>query len=220
MAHVLITGSNRGIGLELARQYQARGDHVIAVCRSSSPELQELDVHIIEGVDVTDDDSVEALNASLGDVQLDLLINNAGLLQRVTLDSLDFDSIRKQFEVNSLGPLRVTAALLPHLGSGAKVAIITSRMGSITDNTSGSHYGYRMSKAAVNMAAKSLSVDLEPRGIPVCVLHPGWVQTDMGGPNALITVETSASGLIERIDALSLETTGGFWHTSGERLSW
>lgn len=220
MATALITGANRGIGLELTRQLKARGDEVIAACRKASPELKELGVEIVEGVDVTDGASLDGLADKLGDRRLDILINNAGVLERTSLDDLQLDAIRKQFEVNSLGPLRTVAALRGKLGEGSKVAIITSRMGSIEDNDSGSSYGYRMSKAAVNMAGKSLAIDLEDQGVAVALLHPGWVKTDMTGGQGLIDASTSASGLLARIDELSLETSGGFWHQNGERLPW
>jgi NAD(P)-dependent dehydrogenase (short-subunit alcohol dehydrogenase family) len=220
VARVLVTGSNRGIGLAMVRQLVARGDDVIAACRRSSEELSGLGVQVEEGVDVTDDAAVAALAARLNGTRIDILINNAGLLQSTPLDALDFDSIRRQHEINALGPLRVTAALLPNLSRGSKVAIITSRMGSIADNTSGGSYGYRMSKAAVNMAGRSLALDLAPRGVSVVLLHPGYVRTAMTGNNGLIDAEESAAGLLARIDEQTLEETGRFVHMSGERLPW
>jgi NAD(P)-dependent dehydrogenase (short-subunit alcohol dehydrogenase family) len=220
MANVLITGANRGIGLELTRQLHGRGDTVLAACRTSSAALNELGVKVIEGVDVTSDESIAELAHQVAGTRLDLLINNSGVLTRESLDDLDFDRIRHQLEVNSLGPLRVTARLRNLLGRGAKVVIITSRMGSIEDNTSGGRYGYRMSKAAVNIAGKSLAVDLRDEGIAVAILHPGYVRTDMTGHEGLIDPPESAAGLIARIDELTLETSGGFWHANGERLPW
>lgn len=220
MATVLITGANRGIGLELCRQLKARGDQVIAACRTPSPELEALGVRVEPGVDVSSDQAVAALDERLGDTELDVLINNAGVLTRETLDDLDFDRIRRQLEINSLGPLRVTAALRHRLGSGAKVIIITSRMGSIGDNTSGSRYGYRMSKAAVNMAGVSLAHDLAPSGVAVAILHPGSVRTDMTGHHALIDPPESVAGLLARIDELTMENSGSFWHANGDRLPW
>ena len=171
-------------------------------------------------MDVSDADSVASFAARLGDSAIDLLINNAGILTSETLDDLDFERIRRQLEVNSLGPLRVTAALLPRLHKGSKVAIITSRMGSIADNTSGSRYGYRMSKAAVNAAGKSLSVDLAPKGIAVAILHPGFVRTGMTGNMGNVDAAESAGDLLARIDALTLETSGTFWHAKGDVLPW
>jgi NAD(P)-dependent dehydrogenase (short-subunit alcohol dehydrogenase family) len=220
MATICITGANRGIGLELARQFKDRGDHVIAACRGPSDEIDNLDVEVIEGVDVTDDGSVRELTEALGDRTVDVLVNCAGILSDESLSDLDFDRIRCQFEVNSLGPLRVTAALRGNLARGSKVAIITSRMGSIEDNTSGGRYGYRMSKTAVNMVGRSLAQDLREEGVAVVILHPGFVRTDMTGNQGLIDPPESAAGLIARIDELTLETTGTFRHTNGEELPW
>ena len=160
MGTVVVTGANRGIGLEFCRQLKERGEQVIALCRSSSEALDALGVRVVTGVDVSDQASLDTFAASLGDEKIDILINNAGILKRETLEEMDYDTIFKQFEVNSVGPLRVTHTLLPHLSEGAKVALVTSRMGSIADNTSGSRYGYRMSKAALNMAGVSLAHDL------------------------------------------------------------
>jgi len=150
---------------------------------------------------------------------LDRLVNNAGILERNTLDNFNSESIERQFRVNAVAPLRVTTALLPNLESGSRVFIITSRMGSVEDNSSGGSYGYRMSKAAVNMAGKSLSVDLQEQGIAVILLHPGWVSTEMTGQTG-IPAEQSAAGLIERMDSLGIEQTGTFWHQEGYELPW
>jgi NAD(P)-dependent dehydrogenase (short-subunit alcohol dehydrogenase family) len=220
MSTVLITGASRGIGLEFCRQLAARGDTVIATCREPSPALSALSVEVIAGVDVADEASVAALADRVAGRAIDVLINNAGVLVPTGLSELDFDIIRRQFEINSLGPLRVTAALRGNLSSGGRVAIITSRMGSITDNTSGGHYGYRMSKAAVNMAGKSLALDLADSGVAVVLLHPGWVRTDMTAHNGLIDTDESVAGMLARIDGLTLAQSGTFWHTSGEALSW
>lgn len=220
MTTALVTGANRGIGLELCRQLAARGAQVIAVCRRSSPELDQLGVRVEQGVDVADPGSIDELARRLDGARLDLLVNNAGVLGHEGLDHLDFDAIQRQFEVNALGPLRVTAALLPLLSKGAKVAIVSSRMGSIADNTSGGSYGYRMSKAAVNAAGRSLAHDLAMRGIALVILHPGFVRTGMTGHNGLVDPPDSARGLIERIDELGVETTGRFMHMNGEELPW
>jgi NAD(P)-dependent dehydrogenase (short-subunit alcohol dehydrogenase family) len=220
MSTVVITGANRGIGLELARQFKKRGDQVVAACRKSSEELTKLGGEIVEGVDVADDASVGQLASSLKGRTIDVLVNCAGILSDESLGDLDFDRIRKQFEINSLGPLRVTAALKENLGQGSKVAIVTSRMGSIEDNTSGGRYGYRMSKAAVNMAGRSLANDLKDDGVAVAILHPGFVRTEMTGHQGLIDPPESAAGLIARIDEVTLETTGTFWHTNGEVIPW
>lgn len=220
MASVCITGANRGIGLELVRQYAERGDEVIAVCRSGSAELEKDGAQVLTGIDVTDSGTTTQLAEKLAGRRIDVLINNAGILSNESLDDLDFDRMRRQFEVNSLGPLRVTAALRGNLGRGSKVAIITSRMGSIEDNTSGGRYGYRMSKAAVNMAGRSLARDLEKDGVAVAVLHPGFVRTEMTDHQGLVDAPDSAAGLMARIDQLSLETSGSFWHANGEGLPW
>lgn len=216
----VITGANRGIGLELCRALKTQGWHVVGACRASSAALDELDVEVVDGVDVGVDDGVATLAKALEGKSVDLLINCAGILQSNSLDSLDFASMRAQFEINSLGPLRVTSALLPNLSDGSKVALITSRMGSVSDNTSGGQYGYRMSKCALNIAGASLAVDLRPKGIAVALLHPGFVRTEMTGGNGLIDAPESAAGLLARIDALNLANSGGFWHTNGEELSW
>jgi NAD(P)-dependent dehydrogenase (short-subunit alcohol dehydrogenase family) len=221
MATYLVTGTNRGIGYEYCRQLQARGDSVIAICRSASEELKQLGVRVEEKIDITSDASVTDLRDRLGDTAIDGLINNAGIVKRVTLEDLDFDSIREQFEVNALGALRVTHALLPNLKADSKIVLMTSRMGSIADNTSGSSYGYRMSKVALSMAGKSLAHDLKPRGIAVAILHPGLVQTRMTNfTSGGITPEESVKGLLARIDQLTLENTGTFWHANGEVLPW
>jgi NAD(P)-dependent dehydrogenase (short-subunit alcohol dehydrogenase family) len=221
MAICLVTGANRGIGYAYCQQLQARGDRAIAVCRNASEELKQLGVQVEEGIDIRSDASVAELRHRLGDTAIDVLFNNAGIAQRVTLSDLNFDSIREQFEVNALGALRVTHALLPLLKSGSKIGLVTSRMGSIADNTSGSSYGYRMSKVALSMAGKSLAHDLQSRGIAVAILHPGLVQTDMTNfASGGITPEVSAQGLMARMDALTLENTGTFWHANGEVLPW
>lgn len=219
MATILITGANRGIGLETANQLKARGDTVIAACRQGTPELEALGIEVIEGVDVTSDESVGRLAGALRGRTLDWLVNNAGVLERTSLDKLDFGAMERQFRVNALGPLRVTAALRGNLVRGSKVFIVTSRMGSIDDNTSGGSYGYRMSKAAVNIAGKSLSVDLLDEGIAVFLLHPGWVATDMTQGTG-IAAEESAAGLVRTMDRLGIEQSGTFWHQEGYELPW
>ncbi|MBW1756366.1 MAG: SDR family oxidoreductase [Deltaproteobacteria bacterium] len=219
MATVLITGANRGIGLELCRQLSERGDKVIALCRKPSPELEALGVRLFGGVDVTDRAALEAASQGLGDTTVDVLINNAGILESDTFDSLDFDQIRRHFEVNTLGALLVTSIMQSHLVRGSKIIIMTSRMGSIDDNGSGSYYAYRMSKAALNMAGVNLAHDFRGKGIAVAILHPGMVATEMTGRHG-IPVSESAEGLVARIDQLQLGDSGSFWHANGERLPW
>jgi NAD(P)-dependent dehydrogenase (short-subunit alcohol dehydrogenase family) len=220
---VLVTGSSRGIGLELCKQLNERGDRVIATCRQSTDALAALDVEVLENVDVSDPKSLTLLSARLKERKIDWLINNAGVLQSFSLDDLDMSCIanfKKMFDVNSLGPLLATKLLLKHLGSGSKVGLITSRMGSIADNDSGGSYGYRMSKAAANAAGKSLAIDLKSQGIAVGILHPGYVRTDMTGHIGLMDADESVIGLIKRMDNLNRTNTGSFWHTNGDLLSW
>lgn len=223
MKTILVTGANRGIGLALTRAFRARGDAVIAVCRRSSDALEATGAQVEPGIDVTDGDALDALARRLSDVRIDTLVLNAGVLERESLGDIDeagFDSMRRQFEVNALGPLRVAQALLDNLADGAKVGIVTSRMGSVADNGSGGRYGYRASKAAVNAIGKSLAVDLQPRGIAVFLLHPGYVATDMVGGTGDVSPEQAAAQLVERIDGLTLEQTGTFWHANGSPLPW
>ncbi len=217
---VLITGANRGIGLSLVKEYLGKGDSVIGVCRRSSSELEATGAQVIDGVDVSKPEDMKTLLSKLGDKKLDVLINNAGILRSSSLNDLNYDDIMAQFEVNAVGPIRVASALLKNLGEGSKVALITSRMGSVEDNSSGGAYGYRMSKSALNAAGKSLSIDLKPKGIAVALLHPGWVNTEMVNFNGQIEPEESAKGLVARIDELNLDNSGGFWHTNGEMLPW
>ena len=221
MATYLVTGANRGIGLEYARQLQARGDQVIAVCRTASPELEALGVPIEAGIDLASEAAIAELATRLQGVPLDGLILNAGILESMGLEDLDAEAIRRQFEVNALAPLLLVRALLEQLPRGAKVALMTSRMGSIDDNSSGGSYGYRMSKVALNIAGKSLAIDLQPRGIAVAILHPGLVRTRMIAFNPQgISPAESVRGLLARIDALTLETSGTFWHANGQVLPW
>ncbi len=220
MSTIFITGANRGIGLEYCRQYKNSGNTVIAVCRSPSSELLELGVDIIEGIDVSDASSVEKLAEQLQGKQIDIAINNAGVMLNETLDDLDLDGIQQQFAVNTLGPLLVTKALLPVMASPSKLILITSRMGSIADNTSGGYYGYRMSKAALNIAGKSLACELKDKGIAVGILHPGFVKTDMTNHSGNITPSEAVEGLIKRTEELTLDNSGTFWHSDGQVLPW
>lgn len=220
MKQVVITGANRGIGLELARHYQAEGWRVTGVCRESSPELEQVATKVVDRIDVTNKESIEQLVAALRGQTVDLLINNAGIMQDETLGAIDFDSLRLQMEINAFAPLRISEALLPNLPAGSKIVNITSRMGSIADNDSGGRYGYRASKAACNALGRSLAIDLKERGIAVAQLHPGFVKTRMVSFAGLITPEESVAGLAERIAALTLENTGSFWHSNGEELPW
>lgn len=220
MQHVVITGANRGIGLELARHYKAEGWKVTGTCRKTSPELKEYAAQVIEDIDVARADSLERLVAALQGQTIDLLINNAGILHDDVLGSLDIASLRLQMEVNAFAPLLICEALLPNLDPGSKIVNITSRMGSIGDNDSGGRYGYRASKAAFNAFGRSLAIDLKGRGIAVAQLHPGFVKTRMVNFGGILSTEESVAGLVERIENLNLQNSGSFWHCNGEKLPW
>lgn len=217
---VVVTGANRGIGLEFVKHYLAAGDAVFALCRQTSTELSATGATIIEQVDVSQGDVEGVVKTALAGVSVDILVNNAGILRDESLGALNWQTIGDQFRVNTLGPLRITQALLSNLHSGSKVALITSRMGSIADNGSGGRYGYRMSKAALNAAGMSLARDLKPKGIAVAILHPGYVQTEMVGGSGDIPPQLAAERLAARIEGLSLDNTGTFWHSNGEVLPW
>ena len=226
--NVLVTGANRGIGLALVRHFASRGDKVIAACRKESKELTAMvddpaakgGVRVESGVDVTSDESVRGLSHRLAGDQLDILVLNAGILRGDDLDGVRLSDVDAQIAVNAVGPLRVVQALKPRLRRGAKIAAITSRMGSMGDNGSGGYYGYRMSKAALNAMAVSLARDLRLAGISVAVLHPGYVRTEMTGQSGNVAPEQSARQLIDRIDGLTLDNSGTFWHANGDVLPW
>jgi NAD(P)-dependent dehydrogenase (short-subunit alcohol dehydrogenase family) len=220
MSTALVTGANRGIGLALVKQLALRGDQVIAVCRQTSPELEKTGARVIADVELRAAAPVAALAGQLEGTLIDLLILNAGILRGDDLDSLDIEAVREQIEVNAIAPLRVVQALRPRLRPGGKVAAITSRMGSIADNGSGGYYGYRMSKAALNAMSMSLARDLRVAKIAVAILHPGFVRTEMTGGSGNVTADDAARQLLQRIDDLTLDSTGTFWHANGEVLPW
>lgn len=223
MATVVITGGNRGIGLELARGFTERGDRVIVACRKASQALEKLGVTVHENVDVSDPVSVQAFSDALDEEAVDVLVNNAGRLSLQAFGEIDRDAvaaIEEQFRTNSIGPLLMSQAVAPRMSQGGRIAIITSRMGSIADNTSGGSYGYRMSKAAVNIAGVSLAHDLADRGIAVGLLHPGFVRTEMTGRQGNVEPEEAAANLIARIDEISLDNSGAFRHAEGSTLPW
>ncbi|MGD8329140.1 MAG: SDR family oxidoreductase [Acidobacteriota bacterium] len=220
----VVTACNRGLGLEFARQLSARGDRVIATARDpeAASALNKLDVQV-EPLDVADADSVARFAAALGDEPIDVLINNAGVgVRSRPLEQVDLEGMSHFFEVNTVGALRVTRALLEGLRSGAdkKIVNITSRMGSIEDNSSGGAYEYRASKAALNMVTKSLALDFGGEGFVCVVMHPGWVQTDMGGSSAPVEVEDSISGMLRIIDRLDQDFNGDFLDFTGASLPW
>lgn len=221
----LIIGASRGIGLEIVKQLCERDAEVLATVRSApAEELQSSGAKIFEGVDITQHETLRNLAKKLAGEQLEWVMVVSGLMRIQHLGELDDDAvndIRAQFEVNTLGPLMTAEIFSPLISRGGKFGIVTSRMGSIADNTSGNNYGYRISKAAVNMAAVSLAHDLQPQGISLALLHPGWVRTDMTGHNGLIDPPDSAAALIERMDNISPEQSGCFWHAPNrEILPW
>jgi len=230
MSNILITGANRGIGLELTRCYSARGDTVIACCRSPehADDLRQIknltnDCIIIHELDVTDDNSIAALKASLGSMAIDILINNAGIIspEKQSTREMDFDGFLQTLNVNTLSPLRMLQAFLgPLKASDAPKAItISSDMGSFT-SPSTDRIAYRTSKAAVNRIMCAAAQDFKSENIIIALIHPGWVKTDMGGPNAHITPPQSAAGVVEVIDNLDIDTSGGFFAWDGSKIEW
>ena len=230
---VLITGASRGLGLEFTRQWLAKGAHVYALARQPDgakvlaglgrDHQEALRIH---ECDVASDDSVGAARREVAGAwdRIDVLINNAGMYgeRTDTIEETDFDTIRRIFETNAIGPMRVTRAFLPLLKKGRdpRIAHLSSLMGSIADNGSGGSYGYRISKAALNMISKNLSHELSNFGIISVVLHPGWVRTDMGGPQGRLSVEESIGGLIRTIDSLGMKESGGFFNYAGKPAPW
>lgn len=226
MTTILVVGADRGIARAAALQLKERGDRVIAACLGGGEDLVAPGCEVEPRIDVTSDEAVTRLASALRarSVKLHWLLHVAGVLGLDELGRIDFQDMRRQFEINTLGPLRVAQAVLPFLGSGAKVGIVTSRVGSLSDNSSGGMYAYRVSKAGANMVALNLHHDLAKRGIAVMALHPGMVATDLTkdypGNFSYIRPEEAAAGLIARMDALTLETSGRFSHANGDRLPW
>jgi NAD(P)-dependent dehydrogenase (short-subunit alcohol dehydrogenase family) len=226
MPTVLITGANRGIGLEFVRQYAAEGWSVHAACRDpgKATELKAIKggVHL-HRLDVTDEGQIDALETALAGEPIDILINNAGV--RGMGDSFGSTEVAGWLEtlrVNAIAPVRVSEGLITNLerGQGKLIVNITSRLGSVAENSSGGSYAYRSSKAALNMAAKSMSVDLKGKGITVVVFHPGWVQTDMGGSGAPVTPSESVAGMRAKIAKLTAADSGHFFNYTGQPIPW
>lgn len=221
---VLVTGANRGLGLEFVEQLQKKGYEVIGTARSpeKATELKATGARV-EQLDVADAGSVASLAERLNGAPIDILINNAGMLNRAdsTLNTLDFDMMERSFQVNSLGPLRVTQALLPNLkaGTGKTVVSITSRLGSI-ELSNGGLYSYRTSKTALNQINKIFSSELASEGFTCVVMHPGWVRTDMGGASATLSKAESISGMLGVIENLSTASNGKFYNYDGQELPW
>ncbi|WIO75339.1 SDR family oxidoreductase [Porticoccaceae bacterium LTM1] len=230
MPTLLITGANRGIGLELTRQYLEGGWNVLACCRQpdQADELKQLQsdntMLSIHSVDVGNEQSIKQLAEELKGKSIDVLLNNAGIYggSGNKLGSITSDQWLEVFKVNTIGPLLMAQVFLDQVASSDKktIATISSKVGSIEDNQSGSNYMYRSSKTAVNQAMKSLSIDASGLGIKAVVLHPGWVLTDMGGPNALINTQQSASGLKAVLDNLKMEQSGQFINYDGSEIPW
>ena len=227
MATVLITGANRGIGLELVRQYAADGWRVVAACRKPK---KALDVEKVNGdvalhaLDVADPDSVSTFVDQVKGETIDVLINNAGVyLDRgIPFGKIDYAGWVTSFQVNAIGPVRIAEALAPQVEQSTRklMVFLSTQMASIANNSGGGAYAYRASKAALNAAVKSMSVELKPRGIGCLLLHPGWVQTDMGGKKATLDVRDSVHGMRRAIEGFELARTGSFLSYSGETLPW
>ncbi len=226
MPTVLITGANRGIGLELARQYAADGWSVIATCRASkdAAELKKLKGEVqVEALEVTDQKQVKALAKKLKDVAIDVLLNNAGMLTGYeAFGKTDAQSWLKTLHVNTVAPLQIAEAFIEHVARSdqRKIVSITSGMGSIGRGPDGGAYAYRTSKAGLNMAMATAASDLKSRKIVIAVISPGWVKTDMGGPSASITPKTSVDGIRKVIAKLNSKTSGRFFNYSGEEIPW
>jgi len=226
---VLVTGANRGIGLEFVRQYADGGYRVIACCRNplKAAALNALaaasDGRVsVHALDVSDFDQIERLSLALEGEAIDILINNAGFYPPSSFGSIDYADWDKAFRINAMAPMKMVQSFIEHISASRlrKIVTLSSKMGSIADNGSGGSYLYRTSKVAANMVMKSLAIDLKPLGIAVTTLHPGWVKTDMGGPNALITAEASVAGMRNLIDRLSTHNTGKFIAYDGQEIPW
>lgn len=217
---IVITGANRGIGLAMVKICQENGDKVYALCRKSSPELDSLGANIIDNIDIATDAGIAKAKSALANITIDLLINNAGILRDESLLDFNQNTINEQFSVNALAPLSLTQALLANLTVGSKIAFITSRMGSIADNSSGGRYGYRMSKAALNIGATSIAKDLANQQIAVGIYHPGYVQTDMVNHGGDISADVSAKRLLGLMNELTMSDSGVFKHSNGDILPW
>jgi 2-glutathionyl-2-methylbut-3-en-1-ol dehydrogenase len=226
MATILVVGADRGIAYRIATQLHKRGDEVIAACLGDGDDLTRQGIRVEPDVDVTSDSAVRRLadRLSASSARLDWLLHVAGVLGLDELGAIDYNDVRRQFEINAIGPLRTVEALRDLLTDAAKVGIVTSRVGSLGDNGSGGMYAYRMSKAAANMATLNLHHDLSPVGVSVLALHPGMVATDLTkdfpGKHAYIQPEEAAAGLIRNMDELTIKTSGRFQHSNGEYLPW
>jgi len=227
MPTALITGANRGIGLELSRQYLDKDWRVIATCRNprQADELLAMAGDItVEALDVSDHAKIQSVAKSFKRERIDVLINNAGIHgpRPSRVGGINYDAWAEVLRINTMGPMKVSEAFVEHIARSEqkKIVTISSRMGSITDNESGGAYPYRSSKAAVNAVMKSLAVDLKPRGVTVVVFHPGWVSTDMGGPSAPVEPETSVAGMMKTVEKIKLSDSGKFFNYDGKKVAW
>lgn len=230
MATILITGTNRGIGLEFTRQCLARGDRVIATCRDIevADELKQLQGSHgrldIRQLDVASSESMKDFVQQLAGTPIDIFINNAGVYgpTNIKFGEVDAHVWASVFQVNSIAPLILSQLLMPNLrqGEDKKMLYLTSKMGSIDDNSGGGSYIYRSTKTALNSVVKSLAIDLAVEGFSAAVLHPGWVLTDMGGPNALIDTKTSVTGMLQVVDDLDSHNSGSFFNYDGRIIAW
>jgi len=224
MPTALVTGANRGIGLEFVRQYAGAGWHVIATCRKpdTAAELKAVAGTVeIHRLDVTDAGQIAALAQTLKGRPIDLLINNAGIMGHGTIGRIDYAAWEEVLRVNTLAPVRIVEALLPNVAASERrqIVALTSRMGSIAES-GGGYYAYRSSKAALNAAMHALAADLKAQRITVALFHPGWVKTDMGGPGALVAPRDSVAGMRAVIERLRPADSGRFFNYDGSEIPW
>jgi NAD(P)-dependent dehydrogenase (short-subunit alcohol dehydrogenase family) len=229
MPAILITSANRGLGLEFVRQYAADSWRIFAACRDpdAADDLHKLartSAITVFPMDVTDLSSVRRAAANLNDESIDVLVNSAGIIGKPgqRTGNIDYESWAQVLNVNTMGPLRVTAAFVEHVARSERKVVVTisSGLGSIADNTSGGSIPYRSSKAAVNMAMRSAAIDLAPRGIACVLVNPGWVKTDMGGPGAPLTPSESVAALKRLIATFGMAHSGKFFHYDGREYAW
>ncbi len=212
MEKILITGANKGIGLQLVKQHINQGDHVVAVCRKPSDELIESDAQIISGINFLTDDFEQQLLSQIKDKYFDRVIVNAGVLLPDTFDDFNVSAIREQFEVNAIAPLRLIRVMEHLLIAGSKIILTSTRVASHQDNTSGGDYGYRMSKSALNMAGINLAISFRERGVGVFMLHPGFVRTELTKGEGLINTQESAKSILSLANKLDHSDSGSYWH--------
>ena len=226
MPTVLITGANRGLGLEFARQYAARGWAVLACCRAPAEarELTAIRGAEVHALDVRDLDAIAALARTLKGRPIDVLLNNAGVYgpQKMTLGRIDYAAWQEVLAVNTLAPARMAECFVENVAASERklIACVSSKMGSIAANAEGRHYLYRSSKAALNAVVKSLSIDLRDRGVIVVTLHPGWVRTDMGGAEADLEIPASVAGVVGVLDKVGIADSGRFFDYDGSEIAW